>query len=239
MSRSPRRQQSADPTLRRRPLGDRLRGLLALLVMVALVVGIPVALHALRGNPLPDTGTDLAALADRLTAPDTDGSLFLGALTWIGWIAWASLAFTVFVEAIAQLRGLPTPHLPALGPQQRIAAGLVATTALLFVIPLLSAAPALAANDAPHTTTPGRSVDAPASPAGSATAAVPSQDQSRPAAPSTPHAPSRTYAVQPGDTLWQIAQDQLGDGTRFTEITQLNYGITQADGHALTAAHWL
>ena len=214
-------------------------GLLALLVTVALVVGIPVALHALRGNPLPDTGTDLAALADRLTAPDTDGSLFLGALTWIGWIAWASLAFTVLVEAVARLRGLPTPHLPALGAQQRIAAGLVATTALLFVIPLLSAAPALAANGATHTTTPGRSVDAPANPAGSAPAAVPSQDQSRAAARSTPHAPSRTYAVQPGDTLWQIAQDQLGDGTRFTEITQLNYGITQADGHALTAAHWL
>ena len=40
-----------------RPLTDRLRGLAALLLMLALLIGIPVALHALRGNPLPDTGT--------------------------------------------------------------------------------------------------------------------------------------------------------------------------------------
>ena len=46
-----------------RPLTDRLRGLAALLLMLALLLGIPVALHALRGNPLPDTGSDLGALA--------------------------------------------------------------------------------------------------------------------------------------------------------------------------------
>lgn len=222
---------------RRRPVVERLRGLLALLVTTALVVDIPVALYALRGNPLPDTGTDLSALADRLTAPDTDGSLFLGALTWIGWIAWASLAFTVLVEVVAQLRGMPTPHLPALGPQQRIAAGLVATTALLFAVPFLSAAPALAAGDAPRTST-GPSVAAPASPVASANTTAPSQDHARPATASAA-ASGRIYAVQPGDTLWQIAQDHLGDGTRFTEIARLNYGVTQADGHALTAAHWL
>ncbi len=54
---------------RHRPVTDLLRGLLALLVMLALLVGIPVALFALRGNPLPDTGTDLSGLLDRLTAP--------------------------------------------------------------------------------------------------------------------------------------------------------------------------
>ncbi len=78
MSRPTGRRQPSHPTPRRRPLADRLRGLLALLVMLALLVGIPVALFALRGNPLPDTGTDLSGLLDRLTAPDEDGSLFLG-----------------------------------------------------------------------------------------------------------------------------------------------------------------
>jgi nucleoid-associated protein YgaU len=28
--------------------------------------------------------------------------------------------------------------------------------------------------------------------------------------------------VAPGDTLWKIANDQLGDGHRFLEIIQLN-----------------
>ena len=149
MSRSLRGQQSFPPTPGRRPMADRLRGLAALLVMLVLLVGIPVALFALRGNPLPDTGTDLPGLLDRLFAPDTDGSLFLGALTWLGWLAWASFALSVLLEALAQRRGLPTPHLPALGPQQRAASVLVAVAALLFTVPLLNAAPALAANDYP------------------------------------------------------------------------------------------
>jgi len=215
---------------RHRPVTDLLRGLLALLVMLALLVGIPIALFALRGNPLPDTGTDLSGLLDRLTAPDKDGSLFLGALTWLGWLAWASFALTVLLEALSQLRGLPTPHLPALGPQQRAASVLVAAAALLFTVPLLRATPALAA--APPATT-AASVSARLT----TPTAAPTHEQTRPA-PDTA-SPARTYTVQPGDTLWRIATDHLGDGSRFTEIAHLNYGVAQTDGQALTAAHWL
>ena len=32
----------------------------------------------------------------------------------------------------------------------------------------------------------------------------------------------RTYTVQSGDTLWDIAQSQLGDGARFREIIAMN-----------------
>lgn len=31
------------------------------------------------------------------------------------------------------------------------------------------------------------------------------------------------YTVQKGDSLWKIAQEQLGSGTRYTEIMQLNH----------------
>jgi len=231
MSRPTGRRQPSRPTPGRRPLADRLRGLLALLVMLALLVGIPVALFVLRGNPLPGTGTDLSGLLDRLTAPDEDGSLFLGALTWLGWLAWASFALTVLLEALSQLRGLPTPHLPALGPQQRAASVLVAAAALLFTLPLLSATPALAATDAPATAAASVSAPLPTP------AAASTHEQTRPA-PDT-GSPSRTYTVQPGDTLWRIATDHLGDGSRYPEIAHLNYGVAQTDGHALTAAHWL
>ena len=136
-------------THRRRPIFDRLQGLLALLVTLALMVAIPVTLVVLRGNPLTGVGGDWSALLDRLSAPDQDGSLFLAALTWLGWLAWASFALTVLVEAVAQLRGLPTPHLPALGPQQRAANVLVAAAALLFTVPLLHTTPARATTDGP------------------------------------------------------------------------------------------
>lgn len=38
----------------------------------------------------------------------------------------------------------------------------------------------------------------------------------------TGSAGGRTYTVQSGDTLWNIAQSQLGDGARFREIIAIN-----------------
>ncbi|GAB4087251.1 hypothetical protein GCM10028784_38810 [Myceligenerans cantabricum] len=50
---------------------------------------------------------------------------------------------------------------------------------------------------------------------------------------------TKTYTVRPGDSLWRIAQETLGDGTRFKEVAHLNYGAEQADGHALDGSHWV
>jgi DNA-binding SARP family transcriptional activator/LysM repeat protein len=50
---------------------------------------------------------------------------------------------------------------------------------------------------------------------------------------------SRTYVVQRGDTLWGIAERQLGDPLRWSEIYQLNEGRPQPDGRALTDPHWI
>jgi len=220
----------------RRPLADRLRGLLSLLVLLALLVGVPVALIALRGNPLPDAGLDPSELLGVLTRPD-DGSLFLAALTWVAWLGWASFALSVLVEVPAQLRGLPSPHLPALGLQQRAAGALVAGATLLFTVPTALADPALAA--AP----PSATASIPAS-----SAAAPIQDEgtnfrSTPVPPPVPGTPdpssAPTYTVQAGDSLWQIAADQLGGGARYGEIARLNYGRPQPDGLTLTSDHWL
>ena len=38
----------------------------------------------------------------------------------------------------------------------------------------------------------------------------------------TGSAVGRTYTVQSGDSLWQIAQSQLGNGARYQEIKALN-----------------
>lgn len=221
---------------RRRVAGERLRGLLSLLVIVALLVGVPVALVAVRGNPLP-AGIDLDVLTAALTSPD-DGSLFLAALTFIAWAGWVSFAVSVLVEGAAQLRGLPTPRLPALGGPQRAASALVASALLLFTTPLLAAAPALAA-PAPPASSTNPADDQAALPAARArTAASPTAPTptTAPAASSTTH---QHYTVQSGDSLWQIAADRLGDGARYTEIARLNYGAPQPDGRTLTTDHWL
>jgi nucleoid-associated protein YgaU len=36
------------------------------------------------------------------------------------------------------------------------------------------------------------------------------------------------YVVKPGDTLWDIAANQLGNGLRYKEIAELN-GLNDAD----------
>ena len=226
------------PSRGRRPLADRLYGLLSLLIILLILVGIPAALVALRGNPLPDGAPDPGVLLDRLVAPD-DGSLFLAALTWLGWLAWASFALSVAVEASAQARGLPSPKLPALGPQQRVAGVLVAAAALLFTAPLLhapaAAASAATASGASTRTSstlpeslPSRATDIAVPAAGVAPAPVAEQASG-----------SVAYTVRPGDSLWRIAETLLGDGARYGEIAELNYGRRQSDGRALTADHWL
>jgi nucleoid-associated protein YgaU len=37
--------------------------------------------------------------------------------------------------------------------------------------------------------------------------------------------PVRTYVVKEGDSLWEIASEQLGDGNRYKEIVKLNSDI--------------
>ena len=50
-------------------------------------------------------------------------------------------------------------------------------------------------------------------------------------APSRPR-PGATYAVQPGDTLWSIADDRLGDGADWTALAALNLGRDHGGGGA-------
>jgi DNA-binding SARP family transcriptional activator len=45
--------------------------------------------------------------------------------------------------------------------------------------------------------------------------------------------PATSVTVQPGDTLWDIADEHLDDGYRFTDIVELNQGRPQPDGLTL------
>ena len=43
----------------------------------------------------------------------------------------------------------------------------------------------------------------------------------------------RLYTVRDGDSLWKIAADQLGDGSRYTEVAKLNDDVL-SDEDSLT-----
>jgi nucleoid-associated protein YgaU/DNA-binding SARP family transcriptional activator len=193
---------------------DLLRRLLALLVLVTGVVGVPVGLWRLGAFYLPDEPPSWTQVTAALSGPDT-GAVFLGLLVLVGWGAWAVFALSVAVELAAQLRGLPPLRLPGLAAPQQLAGLLVAAVVGVGTAPLL-AAPALAA---------------PPVVAEQPTAEPPVSD----AAPATPPAVAGpTYTVQPRDTLGRIAARYLGDWTRFEEIVDLNRGRPQPDGCVLT-----
>ncbi|MEU6137578.1 LysM peptidoglycan-binding domain-containing protein [Nocardioides sp. NPDC047086] len=50
----------------------------------------------------------------------------------------------------------------------------------------------------------------------------------------TPTSTDETYVVQPGDTLAEIAQDELHDATRYPEIFDASRSTLQADGERIT-----
>ena len=107
------------------------RGVASLATLFALVVGVPLLLVVLGGNPLPQDRS-LTALGRALLRPD-DGSVLIGLVTVVGWLAWLVFAGSVLAELINLLRRPHHPvRLPGLGGVQRWTAGLMlAVLALL------------------------------------------------------------------------------------------------------------
>ena len=223
-----------------------LRRLSALLILLALVVGAPIALWAWGRPLLPDSLPSPAQAWDSLTSQDT-GALFMGALVVVGWVAWVLFAVSVLIELVAAVAGLRgggrvvkalrrrLRHVPVLGGAQTAAAALIGAVlagTLLVQAPAASAASSSGAALAPlqHRI----SVTAPAvltDEAAAATAAAPSP-------PVTTSGP--VWTVHQGDTLWDISEQSLGDPLRYPEIVDLNRDVIQADGGRLaTAETWL
>jgi nucleoid-associated protein YgaU len=215
-------------------------GLGALVLVLALLVGIPAALLFLAGNPFP-TGAELSRA---LSTPDYGGAFLVGTLLpLIAWVAWATFALGFLVELPGHVRGIPSPHLPGLGLQQLWAAALIG--AIVVMLTGVGAMAGSTTGDLP-TDQASASVSQSSTVTGygamqsdADTAVTVAETQAAEAAPAAPAVAAPTYTVQPGDSLWRIAEQHLGSGERFAEIAALNLGVTQGDGHTLTAENWL
>ncbi|MGN9803029.1 LysM peptidoglycan-binding domain-containing protein [Micromonospora sp. L32] len=210
-----------------RRTGQLLTGFGSLVVLVALLVGAPVALLAFAGNPLPDHLPSLSEVGTALTSRD-DGRLFLRALAVVGWFGWATFAFSVLVELAAQATRRPAPRLPGMSRQQRAAAALVGSVALIIAAsPAASAAaamtyPATAGTGLPATgaamPATGATVVLAAPPVGS-TGAVP---EGAGAEAVRPQPAPPVYRVARGDYLGEVAERYLDDFDRYQELARLN-----------------
>ncbi|ADU05788.1 MULTISPECIES: LysM peptidoglycan-binding domain-containing protein [Micromonospora] len=191
-----------------RRAGQVLTGLGALVVLVGVLAGGPVALLAFAGNPLPDHLPTLAEVGTALTSRD-DGRLFLRALAVVGWFGWATFAFSVVVELLAAAVRRPAPKLPGMHRQQKAAAALVGSVALILV-----ASPAAAS--AAALTAPQPAVAAVTSPAVAASQVTP------PAPIASKADDPAVYRVAKGDYLGEVADRYLDDFDRYKELARLN-----------------
>ena len=203
-------------------LRQRAAGVLALLGLAAIMIGLPALLIALGADTLPRTLPTWDQVQTALLTPD-DGTLALAALKGLGWVIWALLSLTILLEVVAQVSRIRVPSLPGLQLPQTTIHGVVATALALFVaVPgVTSSLPAEAVSSSgPHlsVTTPTALFD----PAASAKESKVGGDRDAQLAEST-----TAYTVQPGDTLWSIAQRHLGEGNRYPLILELNAATLQ------------
>jgi DNA-binding SARP family transcriptional activator len=218
-----------------RSLATVLRGGSALVTLIVLVLGLPVALYKLGGNPLPQHVPAWSHVTGLLLHRD-NGAVFLGAVRDISWIAWAAFTVAVIMEAQAALRGRRAPRL-RLGGLQNSASWLVALIALAFgtqpAAVLASAAPASVI--AVSTVRPGPPAAHPAHLAGLPADHPAEASTADPAAPQVMSMGfSQMVTVRSGDCLWSIAQRYLGNGDLYPEIVKLNLGHDMGGGQTFT-----
>lgn len=201
-----------------------LRGVGALLVLVALLVGAPLALIAWIGNPWPPGGWSEVQLLTTRT--------LYGALAVIGWAAWAQMTACILVEAVSAIKSIRERGLIATvnhGPdtenvkfaasgQQRFARLLITWVAALG-IGAGTVASASAASPGAHV------------PDYQGSHAATSQTQ-----PTREDAGQRpAVATSEPTTLWKLAETHLGAGSQWRQLLDTNRGITLADGTTLAS----
>ncbi|MGW7068796.1 hypothetical protein ACWGII_42300 [Streptomyces sp. NPDC054855] len=211
-----------------RTLAAVLRALASLAVLAAAIAGLPLLLVKVTPVLWDTSRGDLAHLLDR---QDTGGA-FLLLLVAIAWLGWAQFLFCTLREIPAQLRGRQWRPPRGLGSSQRLAAVLVGSILVLLPTSTALASPANAAPPAAATAThqPQHAPQAPQSAPTSRAATAADGDS----------APTYTVRdVRPAESLWSIADTELGDGERWRDIAELNQGRTMADGSTFHASTFL
>ncbi|MGW5051510.1 BTAD domain-containing putative transcriptional regulator [Actinokineospora sp. NPDC004072] len=223
------------------------RGLLAVVVLLALVAGLPWALVHFVGWPLPDHVPTWDEIQATLLNP-MSAQFLLNTLAVLCWIVWFFFALDVLRCTIDAARGITWPHVRPPGPLHGLAAALIGTIVLTLLgnrTPYTAPTPTTAALTADLTPvavvaplTPGPATPAAAQQATIVPATTLVIDRTAPAPPGMVQVTEEVRLPHDGiyDSLWRVAERIYGPGggSRWPELFQLNRGVEQPDGRALT-----
>lgn len=197
-----------------------LKGLGALAVLAAIIVGMPWLLYRLGGSPIPSgLPTSLAQLQGELTRPD-NGTWLIGVCKYLGWAAWVSLTGSILRELLTQLGHIHLPRVPVFigaGLAARLVAAVLAIGALSTAATILPATPAVAAATTGQHPGDGLPVATPPTAGDPAPKTV------------TEQVP-RVVTVVKGDTLSGIAWREYHNANRWPELYAANQGAPQHGG---------
>lgn len=201
-------------------LTDFIKGLIGLALTLGLLIGLPVALVALVGWPLPTTWPGLDTLGRHISDGDIPDVFIVKLLALLVWAAWAQITLATLLEYSTIIRGKAAQRRPTL-PAVRLFAAKLATWTTLLVSAAGPIRPAIAA---PLTPIPAVATEL--------DFAVPQAESPREPGIATEAGARATqrYRTCPGDTWWSIAEDILGEGLRWRDVRDLNLGVSMSDG---------
>ncbi|WP_286929693.1 MULTISPECIES: BTAD domain-containing putative transcriptional regulator [Aeromicrobium] len=202
------------------------------LALVALLVGLPVALLLLGGAPpIPTELPSLRDLARQLSPED-----LVSVLVGIVWLIWLVFVICVVLEVIATRRGGLARTVPFAGPLQHLARALIGGLLVTGLVagPAANASGPSESDIAPQTGAVATAVVEAVTPAPEEKPTVADKIENRLEGELvyTVKAPKDGYH----DNLWDIAERHLGDGFRYKEIYELNKDKVQLDGRKLELA---
>ena len=206
------------------------------------MICIPVLLVALNGPSV------VTAIGDAVTHPQHlshvlrarfDAETTIALLWTLAWLVWGWFVICLALEASARLRGSSPTRMPGSRHVQAWAALVVSaclamgTTGRHGTIMRLQVSDTTARGHA----RPVTDVFAPGLPWDDTTSREAQQPTDVVDVVSAPE--GTRYTVRPGDTLWSIAEVELGNPLEWPRIAEANYGLPQPDGSKLTDDHWI
>jgi DNA-binding SARP family transcriptional activator/LysM repeat protein len=238
-------------TLMKNPGAHAARSAASLAGLFAFTVGIPVVLGFEQGwQPFVVLAKVVRhpSYAVRAVSDPVTNATVLHVVLLLACVAWAWVAACLVVEVIGRVGGRPVARLPASRHAQALAALLVGAS-LALVPSIRPTAPmritaglsAIQSIDLADYSSPMRLAKTAKAGSGHPTVtAVFTSDGTPPVASKAPVEPmEHLYQVKPGDTLWSIAETQLGSPLLWREIAALNVGSSQPDGRTMEEAGWI